>query len=169
VDQSSLVPIRSKPTRRALAVEPEQHALRADVAVDHAALVGGGQRVRQLVRDGDHGARGHGLGGAEERPQRRPLDQLGHDEQLVAGERGAEHAPDVRVVEAREVAGLLLRRLPVGAAERGEHGLAERGVDAVTPVAAVAVQHLLDHPLADPRPWLHHDPCAPEDTPPDCT
>ena len=64
--------------------QPEQHVLRLDVAVDHADAVRRGERPQDRLQDVD------GLGDrqrpllAEPLPQRRPLDQLHHQEHPVA-------------------------------------------------------------------------------------
>ena len=65
--------------------QPEQHVLRLDVAVDHADAVRRSERAQHRLQDvGGFGHRQRPLLG-EPAPQRRPGDQLHHQEHAIAG------------------------------------------------------------------------------------
>ena len=84
----------------------QQDVARLDVAVDDAGAVGGAERLQHLVGDALRPGHRQRTVGRQHGGQRRPVDQLHHEVQVIVGDPGVVDRDRMGVAEAGRRAGL---------------------------------------------------------------
>jgi hypothetical protein len=139
--------------RRARGLVGHDHVLRLDVAVDHAAGVGMGERVGERHADAQHVAVAQ-LTLALEHRERPPAHELGHEEALVALDPGVEDGHDARVVEPGGRQRLALRAF--GNRPGRRHGFDRHGpVEPFVPGREDRAEPTGAQPCPEPVPTQH--------------